>query len=90
MWTLVLNKSAQKEFNKAPLRVQEEFLAWMNLVIASGPQALLSVNGYWDHALKGDWSGSRSSSLNKKWRVIYCIEETSIKVMVLQISAHKY
>lgn len=90
MWIVLLSKSAQKEFNKAPIRVQEEFLAWMNLIVASGPHALLTINGYWDHALKGDWSGARSSSLNKKWRVVYCIEEKSIKVMVLQISAHKY
>jgi addiction module RelE/StbE family toxin len=90
MWTVILNKSAQKEFNKAPIKVQEEFVAWMNLVSASGPQVLLSINGYWDHSLKGDWSGARSSSLNKKWRVIYYAEQKAIKVMVLQISAHKY
>jgi len=90
MWTVIISKSAQKELNKAPIRVQEEFLAWMNLIISSGPKVLLTINGYWDHSLKGDWQGARASSLNRKWRVVYYIDEKTIKIMVLQISAHKY
>ena len=90
MWTLALAKKAQKEFNKAPIEIKESFIAWKDLVIASGPQALLLINGYWDHALEGEWSGARSSSLNKQWRVIYLVEVQTIRVAVLRISAHNY
>ena len=32
------------------------------------------VKGFSDEALKGAWSGFRSSRLNKQWRLIYQIE----------------
>lgn len=90
MWIVLLNKSSQKAFNKAPKEIQEEFIAWSNLISATGPNSLQSINEYWDHALKGDWAGARSSSLSRKWRVIYSIKEKEVTVLVLQISAHKY
>lgn len=90
MWAVLLTKSAQKQYDKAPLEVQESFLAWKSLVESSGPQALLLINGYWDHSLKGPWAGARSSSLSKKWRVVYSIEAQTIQVSVLKLSAHDY
>lgn len=90
MWLVVLSRQAQKDFGKAPREIQESFIAWQAVVTASGPQALRLINGYWDHALKGEWSGARSSSLKKSWRVIYRVEAQAVHVSVFRISAHDY
>lgn len=90
MWIVLLSKQAQKEFDRSPKEIREAFLAWQNLVISSGPQALTLINGYWDHPLKGNWAGARASSLNKEWRVIYRIEERQVQVLVLRVSSHDY
>ena len=90
MWVVLLTKSAQKQYDKAPLEVRESFLAWKSLIESSGPQTLLLINGYWDHPLRGLWAGARSSSLSKKWRVIYTIEAKTVQVSVLKLSAHDY
>jgi len=90
MWTVLLTRRAQKQFDQAPREVQEAFLAWQALVVAAGPRALLAINGYWDHALKGEWAGLRASSLSKQWRVVYRVEAQVIQVAVARISAHDY
>lgn len=90
MWAIKLAKSASKELDKAPKAIHEAFDAWASLVLASGPAALREVNGYWDHALKGEWAGARACSLNKNWRVIYYAESESVTVLVVRISSHDY
>lgn len=48
------------------------------------------INGYWDHALKGEWKGARSSSLNEQWRVIYVVKGSLVRIMVLKVTPHDY
>ena len=88
MWVVVLTKKAQKEFDKAPVEIQESFVAWQVLIEASGPHSLQLINGFRDHSLKGEWAGARASSLSRLRRVIYRIEAHMIQVAVLRISAH--
>ena len=70
MWIVHIAKSAEKELKKAPLEIRDSFDAWKNLIEQYGPQGIKRINGYWDHALKGEWQGARASSLNQQWRVI--------------------
>jgi addiction module RelE/StbE family toxin len=90
MWSVFLTKSADKELKKCPQDIRDSFDAWKNVVEQSGPNGLKSINGYWDHALKGEWEGARASSLNKQWRVIYTIEAQEIRVIVLNVTPHDY
>jgi toxin HigB-1 len=90
MWIVEIAKSAEKELKKAPLYIRDSFDAWKNLIEQYGPSGIQRINGYWDHALKGEWKGARSSSLNEQWRVIYIVEGSSIRIMVLKVTPHDY
>ncbi len=59
-------------------------------MLLSGPAGLRKINGYWDHALRGEWQGARGPSLSKQWRIIYRVEGTVFQVIVLRLSAHDY
>ena len=90
MWIVEISKLADKELKKAPLAVRESFDAWKNLIEQCGPKGVQRINGYWDHSLKGEWSGARASSLNQQWRVIYMVEGIAIKILVLKVTPHDY
>jgi addiction module RelE/StbE family toxin len=90
MWIVEIAKSAVKELKKAPLTARDSFDAWKNLIEQYGPFGISSINGYWDHALNGEWKGARSSSLNEQWRVIYVVEGSSVRIMVLKVTPHDY
>lgn len=90
MWVVKIARSAEKELKKAPLEIRDSFDAWKNLIEQYGPPGIQRINGYWDHALKGDWKGARASSLNQQWRVIYVIEGKAVKILVLKVTPHDY
>ncbi len=90
MWIVEIAKSTEKELKKAPFEIRDSFDAWKNLIEHYGPQGIQRINGYWDHALKGEWKGARASSLNQQWRVIYMIEGSAIKILVLKVTPHDY
>lgn len=90
MWTVLQEKHTLKQLDKAPKQIQERFDIWKEIVAQSGPPGLLSIRGCHDHALKGQWQGARSSYLNDKWRLIYVIQEQTISVLVLEVTAHDY
>ncbi len=90
MWIVEIAKSAEKELKKAPLIIRDSFDAWKNLIEQSGPFSIQRIKGYWDHALKGEWKGARFSSLSEQWRVIYVVEGSAVRIMVLKITPHDY
>ena len=90
MWTIRLTKQSAKELDKSPKEIHIAFEAWRHIVEASGPDAVRLINGYWDHALKGEWAGSRASSLNESWRVIYVVGRSVVTVSLVRISHHDY
>ena len=90
MWIVEITRSAEKELKKAPLEIRDSFDAWKNLIEQYGPSGIQRINGYWDHALKGEWKGARSSSLNEQWRVIYVVAGSLVRIMVLKVTPHDY
>jgi addiction module RelE/StbE family toxin len=90
MWTILEEKSAEKALDKAPKEIVEKYEFWKNVITSSGPEGLKQFSGFHDHALTGLWSGSRSSYLNKKWRVIYTTIADKLQVLVLEVNAHDY
>lgn len=90
MWIVEIARSAEKELKKAPLEVRNSYDAWKNLIEQYGPTGTQRINGYWDHALKGEWKGARASLLNQQWRVIYMVEGRSVKILVLKVTPHDY
>ncbi|MBI4971523.1 MAG: type II toxin-antitoxin system mRNA interferase toxin, RelE/StbE family [Candidatus Omnitrophica bacterium] len=48
------------------------------------------IKGFHDEALKGNWSGFRSSRLSLHYRVIYRILGEQLFVQVMDVNAHDY
>ena len=90
MWIVFEEKLAEKQLDKAPQEILKAYEFWKNVVINSGPIGLRQFSGFHDHALKGQWSGARSSYLNAKWRVIYIVVASKLQVLILEVNAHGY
>jgi len=90
MFKIIISKTADKSIKKAPIEIRESFEAWKNVIQLQGIAGLKEIKGYRDHALKGEWEGARSSSLNSQWRVIYFIKDKEIAIFVLDVTAHDY
>ncbi len=92
MWTVVEERDVQRGIAKhlVPSNVLKRYEAWKTIVRTGGPQALRLLPGLRDHGLAGEWKGFRSSYLNDTWRVIYRIEESTVEVAVVRVSAHDY
>lgn len=90
MWTVYESHKVIRQLDKGPKEILKQYEAWKKLIELSGPHTLRKIPGYRDHALKGEWSGARSSSLNIQWRVIYVIVEEMVQVKVLEVNPHDY
>ena len=90
MWVVLESKVALKKLAKSPKNVRQEYEAWKKVIELSGPSSVRMISGYKDHALKGQWQGARSSSLDYLWRVIYAVVENLIQVRVLEVTPHDY
>lgn len=90
MWLVLEDRKVEKQLEKCPESIQEEYELWKQLIEHSGPAAPRNIRGYRDHALSGPWKGARSSSLDYKWRVIYIISNQRVEVIVLEVTPHDY
>jgi proteic killer suppression protein len=48
------------------------------------------IKGFRDEALRGEWSGHRSSRLSQQYRVIYQVEADEVSVFVIEVNPHDY
>lgn len=90
MYTILEHRTLAKTIRKTPKGIQRSYLAWKRIVELEGPQGLRMIKGFHDEALRGEWSGFRSSRLNRQWRVIYQIDHEQLVVYVVEINPHKY
>jgi len=90
MYTVLEHKNIAKILKKTPTEIKRNYLAWKRIVELEGPQGLRLIKGFHDENLKGEWSGFRSSRLNKQWRVIYKIDKDELVVYVVEINPHTY
>ena len=90
MWIIYEHRRLDKQLTKIPLEIQKRYEKWKDIVEISGPAGLKLVQGLRDEALRGEWSGFRSSRLNQQYRVIYQVEGDQFKVFVVEITPHDY
>lgn len=90
MWIIYEHRRLDKQLTKIPLEIQKRYEKWKDIVEISGPAGLNLVQGFRDEALRGEWSGFRSSRLNQQYRVIYQVEGDQFKVFVVEITPHDY
>ncbi len=88
MWTVREAAEVRKELRRCPQHIREKYEQWKALVRTGGPNTLLRLPGLHEEALAGEWRGFRASRLNVQWRVIYLVQEESVAVAVVRISAH--
>jgi proteic killer suppression protein len=87
-----LTRRANRDLLKLPLNIAVKFEQWKSIVEEEGLTGIQKINGFRDHALRGDREGQRSSSLSRSWRVIYQVDHLNeeILVEVLEINKHEY
>ena len=90
MWEIYEHRTIIKKVARLPIEILKRYEKWKDVVTFSGPQGLRLIKGFNDEALKGEWSGHRSSRLGLQYRVIYRIDRDRILVQVIDITAHDY
>lgn len=70
-WTVILEKTAEKDLRKVPKHIAITFNVWRLQVVQLGLEVVQSNPTWHDRPKKGKLSHMRSASLNKKYRVIY-------------------
>ena len=90
MWEVYEHRRVDRQLGGIPNEVLKRYEKWKDLVSISGPSGLRQITGFRDEALRGEWSGHRSSRLNQQYRVIYRIESGQVLVQVVTITAHDY
>lgn len=89
---VLMTKSADRDLAKLPSQIALKFAQWSRTVEEEGLEGIQKINGFRDHALKGNRQGQRSSSLSRSWRVIYEVNHVTeqVLVLVLEINKHEY
>lgn len=90
MWQVLEHRRAAGLLRRLPLEVLKRYEKWKDIVTISGPVGLRAVKGFHDGALRGVWTGHRSSRLGDQYRVIYRIDADTVVVKVLRVSPHDY
>ena len=90
MWTILEAVGLARQLRKIPVQIREKYEVWKNIVRESGPLGLRFIRGFHDEALRGKWTGWRSSRLSDSYRVIYRAEKTQLQVKVERVSKHDY
>jgi len=90
MWEIYEHHMLTRKIPRIPLEVLKRYEKWKDIVVISGPEGLRHIKGFHDEALKGQFTGSRSSRLGLQYRLIYKIESKKLYVQVLDINAHDY
>jgi len=90
MWTIYESDWVRKRCSKLPKQIVKKYELWKSVVRYNGPDKLKEFKGFHDEALRGEWSGSRSSRLSIQYRVIYSVERKEETIYVEDINPHEY
>lgn len=88
MWEIFEHSKASRQLDSVPEEILKRYEKWKEIVRISGPQALREIRGFRDEALRGEWSGHRSSRLNVQYRIIYRVEKQAVIVQVVSVTPH--
>ncbi|MDH3353597.1 MAG: type II toxin-antitoxin system mRNA interferase toxin, RelE/StbE family [Chromatiales bacterium] len=90
MWIIYEHRKVIKQLDSLPMDILKRYEKWKDIVTITGPDGLKQIKGFNDEALRGEWKGYRSSRLNIQYRVVYKIENESLFVKVVKVTAHDY
>lgn len=90
MWRILEHRRVTRGLSKLPVEILKRYEKWKDIVQLSGPSGLRLIKGFRDEALRGEWTGHRSSRLGQQYRVIYLVEREEVVVKVVSLTAHDY
>lgn len=90
MWQIEEHVRVERQLRGAALEILKRYEKWKDIAMLSGPQGLRGIRGLRDEALRGEWSGHRSSRLGLQFRVIYLIVPSKQLFRVLEVTPHDY
>jgi mRNA-degrading endonuclease YafQ of YafQ-DinJ toxin-antitoxin module len=90
MWEVYEHRRLARRLSRLPIEVLKRYEKWKDVVGVSGPGGLRLIKGFHDEALRGEWKGHRSSRLGGQCRIIYEIAAQTVRVYVIEITAHDY
>ena len=90
MWEIYEHRKVIKQLDSLSMDILKRYEKWKDIVTITGPDGLKQIKGFNDEALRGEWKGYRSSRLNIQYRVVYKIENESLIVKVVKVTAHDY
>ena len=90
MWEIYEHRRVVRRIARLPLDILKRYEKWKDIVRVSGPKGLRMIKGFRDEALRGEWSGHRSSRLSQQYRVIYQVEADEVSVFVIEVTPHDY
>lgn len=83
--------SVKKSLRKIPLPIRKKLFTWVAAVEERGLYEVRKIPGYHDEPLRGERLGQRSIRLNKQWRAIYRVINTTIEfVLIEEVTPHDY
>ena len=90
MWEVYEHRRIGRRVQRLSVEIIKRYEKWKDIVRISGPAGLRLIKGFHDEALRGEWTGSRSSRLGLQYRVIYRVVGQEVLVEVIDITAHDY
>lgn len=90
MWEVYEHRRMIRRLSRLPAEILKRYEKWKDIVTTSGPAGLRLIKGFHDEALRGQWSGFRSSRLGNEYRVIYRVLTDKVEVHVIDITTHDY
>jgi len=86
-----ITRRAEKQLRRVPNHIVDNLMIWVAAVELDGLEAVRSVRGYHDEALKGKRSRQRSIRLSLSYRAINEIKRSTIEfVSIEEASKHRY
>jgi mRNA-degrading endonuclease RelE of RelBE toxin-antitoxin system len=91
IWSVLLEKSAEKDLKKVPPHILITFNIWRLQVIELGLSAVQGNATWHDRPKRGKLSHMRSASLNQKYRVIYRVKyQVKDNQVIVEGVSHDY
>jgi addiction module RelE/StbE family toxin len=90
MWEIYEHRRVSRQLKGAPQEVLKRYEKWKDIVRLSGPAGLGKIKGFHDEALRGEWTGHRSSRLGLQYRVIYKALKDRVLIQVVNVKPHDY
>jgi len=90
MWEVFEHRRVVRRLPRLPDEVRMRYEKWKDIVRISGPSGLRLIKGFHDEALRGEWTGYRSSRLGIQYRLVYRTESQEVAVYVIDLRTHDY